>query len=466
MDPREKRRQELMGLNRALLDKADQETRVLTDKEQVEFDEHMAEIKALGAQIKRGKELAELEGESRQSAGVAAGGAFIADDEAAGDPRMVAPTPIAGPLDYRARAVMAGARLGPIRPTSAANPWRSFGEFLQAVVHGSDPGTMPDRRLVEDRAAGLNENIGSEGGFLVTTDFSTQLLQRVYETGLLAGRTFRFQISGNANGIKIPYIVEGSRKDGYRWGGVRAYWQGEAQAKSETKPAFGLLELSLKKLTGLCYASDELIQDADALGAIVGELFSREFGFKTDEALVRGTGAGQPLGILNAPCLITVAAETGQVAATIERANIDKMWARMYAPCRPNSVWLINQDTEPQLNSLAAIVGTGGVPIYLPPGGLSASPFSTIYGRPVLPIEQASTLGAVGDITLADYSQYVMAEKGGMQAATSIHVRFLYDETTFRFVLRVDGQPWWQGPLTPNQGTNTLSPFVALAARA
>ena len=40
------------------------------------------------------------------------------------------------------------------------------------------------------------------------------------------------------------------------------------------------------------------------------------------------------------------------------------------------------------------------------------------------------------------------------------------DETAFRFILRVDGQPLWNSAVTPANGTNTISPFISLATRA
>lgn len=58
------------------------------------------------------------------------------------------------------------------------------------------------------------------------------------------------------------------------------------------------MDLSLKKLTGVCYATDEILSDAAALEAIIKEAFSQEFGFKLDDAILSGTGSGQPLGIL------------------------------------------------------------------------------------------------------------------------------------------------------------------------
>jgi HK97 family phage major capsid protein len=70
----------------------------------------------------------------------------------------------------------------------------------------------------------------------------------------------------------------------------------------------------------------------------------------------------------------------------------------------------------------------------------------------------------LGDLLLASPSQYALITKGGVQAASSIHVRFVYDETAFRFVYRVDGQPVWASSVTANDGSSTISPFVALAA--
>jgi len=106
---------------------------------------------------------------------------------------------------------------------------------------------------------------------------------------------------------------------------------------------------------------------------------------------------------------------------------------------------------------------TDYVPVYLPAGGISGQPYGTIFGRPVIAIEQASDdVGTTGDIMLADLSQYLMIEKGSLETASSIHVRFLYDEQVFRFIYRCDGQPLWNSTLTAYGGNNTVSPFVVL----
>lgn len=344
----------------------------------------------------------------------------------------------------------------------------SLGETIQAIAlrnGNQDLSRVANFDKIERRAAGLNETIGSDGGFFVGTDMSTDLIKAVHDTGVLIDRCRRIPISAGSNSVKINGVNETSRVAGSRQGGITATWLNEGGTKSDSTPEYRQIEIKLNKLTGLCYLTDELLQDAAALEAVVKADFANEFGFMVDDAIFQGTGAGMPLGILNSPALVTVAKETGQANTTIVAENIEKMYSRMWAKSLPNSAWPINQDCWPQLFQLRHAVGTGGVPVFMPPNGLSGSPFGDLMGRPILPIEQAATLGTKGDIMFVDFTQYLLAEKGGIDTASSIHVRFVYDETTLRFVLRIGGLPSWNSALTPYKGTNTQSPFVALAAR-
>jgi HK97 family phage major capsid protein len=377
-------------------------------------------------------------------------------------------------LDKRIVALeksMVGSDTPPLEtPEQRANhgkPFASLGEMLHAVRCAADPlSPQIDRRLYAIKAQlGLNEGIPSEGGFLVQTDHVAELLKRTYELGALASRVRKIPVSGNANGLTINAINETSRVTGSRWGGIQGYWLHEAGTKTPSMPDFRQMELKLKKLIGLCYATDELLQDTSALESIITQGFSEEFAWLIDNAIYRGPGGGQPVGIIGHPATVVVNGEPGQLAGTILFENIVNMWARAWGRGRSNSVWVINQDIEPQLFTMSLAVGVGGVPVYLPAGGASASPYGTLFGRPVIPIEHASTLGTVGDIALVDLSQYLMIDKGGMQSAQSIHVQFTTDQSAFRFVYRVDGQPTWNAALTPANGANALSPFVVLATR-
>ena len=104
--------------------------------------------------------------------------------------------------------------------------------------------------------------------------------------------------------------------------------------------------------------------------------------------------------------------------------------------------------------------------VYMPPNGLSQSPFGTILGRPAIPHMACKAIGDTGDLVFADLSQYVTAVKtGGMRSDVSMHLWFDQDIAAFKFTMRVDGRPWASQAITPPNGSSTLSPFVALAPR-
>jgi len=111
-------------------------------------------------------------------------------------------------------------------------------------------------------------------------------------------------------------------------------------------------------------------------------------------------------------------------------------------------------------------VGTGGAPMFFPAGGLSGAPQPTLLGRPIIFSEKCETLGTAGDVYLADLSYYLIGDRMAMELASSPHTRFANDETDFRVITRVDGRPWIDSALTPRNGSNTLSPFLAIAARS
>lgn len=343
--------------------------------------------------------------------------------------------------------------------------FKTLGEQLLAVARYY----MPEHRSMDPRLVraptGGSEMDPAGGGFLVQTDFASAIFTRAYDLGDILSRVQKLTITTNANGIKIPGVDETSRATGSRWGGVQSYWVAEGTSVTSSRPKFRLIELDLKKLMSTMYVTDELLADAAMLTSIASQAFSEEIVFMTEDAIFEGGGAGQPLGILNAPCTVSVAKETGQAATTLVYENVLKMWMRMWARSRANAVWYINQDVEPQLYALSQVIGTAGVPVYLPANGISGQPYGTLFGRPVMPIEYCATLGTVGDIVLADFSQYVLADKGGVQAASSMHVAFLTDENVFRITYRVDGQPLWNSALTPFRGSNTKSPFITLANR-
>lgn len=357
--------------------------------------------------------------------------------------------------------------------------YANIGEQLIDTVMAVNPDLSVSKRaeaiarlgqVRADAASGANELIPSEGGFLVETDKGSMLDKGAVATGLLSKRCFEVPCSGNSNGLELQLIDETSRATGSRYGGIQVYMKAEADTVTASKPKFREGLWKLKDCMGIMYATGDLLQDAGKLTALVNKWFPAEFGFKIDDEIVNGVGAGHASGIIPAACTVSQAVETGQNRSTdvnkIKYENIARMYARLLSSSDTNALWFINRALLPHIMLMTLPGGTATTPVFLPPGGASGSPYMTLLGKPIIPIEQCQAPGTPGDIILADLNEYLLLTKGGIDAQASIHVRFLYDEMTFRWIYRFDGAPIRNKVLTPFKGgsTATQGPFVILEA--
>ena len=349
-------------------------------------------------------------------------------------------------------------------------PWKSAGEYLRDGMHNSASGEFAKKLTAWQTAndpvyksiQGMSAQALSDGGALVLPEFNSTIMERVYANDIW-NRTDQYTVAGN--NMTFVASAETSRANGSRAGGLQAYWTEEGGSTTATKPTLRRFSLKLKKLCVVVYLTEELIEDTGpALEQYVSRKVAEEFNFMVGNAVFRGTGAGQPLGIFNAPALLTIAKEVSQTAATIVSANVDKMWARRLD--QGAYAWYHNKDCGPQLDNLSQSIGTAGVALYRPADGLAGVAPQLLKTAPRVETEFASTLGTVGDICLADLGQYVTISKGGINQAISTHVEFLTGQTALRFTMRIDGQPWEASPITPFQGSNTQSAFLTLATRA
>ena len=365
-------------------------------------------------------------------------------------------------------------RIGPVHDNPSGEPWGRagvppMGDFFAAVINASVPNKVVDPRLLPLAAvSGYGSSDGALGGFLVQKEFSTRLMEQAVEESLFLSRCAQQPVGEGHDGVEMPYWNDSDRSGGTVHGGVQVYRKAEAVTVTAAVGQLEFLKIGLEDMMGLAYLSDRLMTDAVGVGAFVERSFRTAYAFKIDDEILNGTGVGQMVGVITSGngALITVTKETGQVAATLDVKNLFKMRNRMNPGSRRNAVWVMNLDLEPQLWGLTMPVGTGGVPVYLPTNGVRDEPWDTLFGLPVLLSEHAPAAGTAGDISLHDFSQYMVATKGEIQTAESMHVRFIYNENTLRFTYRINGKPTWRVARTRHKGSNTVSPHVALGARA
>jgi HK97 family phage major capsid protein len=348
-------------------------------------------------------------------------------------------------------------------PEIAKDPKRGFsalGEFAILVRSASLAGHTTDERLLIGAAAPTtfgNEATGSDGGYLVPPEFAKEIFTLSLGEDSLLPLTDSIDISGNS--LVFP------KDETTPWGtsSVRAYWQAEGTAGTGTKPALGGAVLRLHKLMALVALTDELLADTNALSSYLPEKIGQSLRWKVNEAILSGTGAGQPLGAFVGGAAVVQAKDSGQAANTISLANITGMIARLIPGSFAKAVWIITPDALPSIFGLTL----SNYPIYLPiSAGAQGSPYGTLMGRPLLVSQHAAAFSSQGDLALMDLSFYRTIKKsGGPQQDVSMHLYFDADAIAYRTTYRIDGQPKIAAPVSQAKGSNTLSPFIQLAAR-
>jgi len=352
--------------------------------------------------------------------------------------------------------------------------FRNHVEFFQAVMGAAraiSTGRRMDERLVSLRAPEVNPlaTAGSDeqstfndelGGFTVPETFSPNLMSLRPEDDVMG--QYVTDVPMQTPTVKIPYRVDKDHTSSVS-GGLRVYRRAESQTVTASKMSVRRLVLEANALFGVTYATEELLAFSFLTYlSLLEQGFRDEFASKIIAERINGTGVGEFLGFMKSAALVTVAKENQQTADTIVYENIIKMRARAWG--YRNCFWLANQDTLPQFPKLNVVAGVAGVPVWMPSAQDDIP--DRLLGRPLLFIEDMATLGDLGDIALVNPREYLQGTLQPLQNASSIHVRFLEHERTFKFWMMNAGAPWWDAALTPKKSTATLSPFVTLAERA
>jgi len=450
----------------AIRAKAETEKRVMTAEEIEERATLKIEIEAAEGEMKSVDEEEEIR--SRLFGDDPAGGALTIE----GDPVItIEDQPI-----YRGSAAsQLGAQLLDVRALSLSGGQISSKEVTEArsrlertEKRNIEKHDVQKNARDENRAAatgGFTVAVPSDGGYFLQGETAIDLMTNGFNNSVVLPRCQSRTLGAGTQFVEIIQLDETSRATGSRGGGVRVYTDKELGEMTASKTKFRKIRIEPKKLTGLYYASGETVRNVTFLGQEMRQLFGEEFAFKCQDLVINGSGAGEPLGILNADCSIGVTKETNQAADTIVAENILKMESRLWRES-PGVCYLVNRECKPQLSALSMAVGTGGqlVPMYQQQfyqGVMQA----TLNGFPCFTIEQSAALGDKGDISLADFGQYITANMGDINEAMSIHVEFINDQNTYRFIYYFDGQPKLKSAITPYKGTATVGPFISVNAR-
>lgn len=330
----------------------------------------------------------------------------------------------------------------------------SFADFLKTIASG-----LADPRLAR-ASSGITD---SDGGFLIPPGWSRELVDATMEASVILPRArVRPMLSRD---MQFPLWNNLDHTGKTVYGGFTAAWVAEGSTGTVQTPKLREIKLSAKKLMILGLSSNELLEDSTGFAEDFRQALIGAATWFIDDALVNGSGAGVPLGVLNDAAKITQAKETGQLGSTIVTENVYNMLSRLHPASEANAVWLAHPATRAQLLGLHQSVGTGGMPFLIPAGGGTERVKWLLLGYPIYFTEKCSNIGTEGDLVLCDLSQYLVGLRRELTVDVSKHAGFTSDQTYFRISARLDAQGIWSDPFTPQTGA-TLSWIVSLATRS
>jgi HK97 family phage major capsid protein len=365
------------------------------------------------------------------------------------EPRVTRPWDDAG-------VPVAGAITGGTLASARDPRWgfRSKSEWFNALRRSANP-AVRDERLMNAVTTYGQEGIGPDGGFAIPPEWASESMRVVEGEESLLPRFNPIPVASNQ--LVVP-TDEGS---GWAASGIYAEWIGEGAAATVRKPALKQLRVRIDKLVALVALTDEVLEDSPATAPYVFSKLAEALAAKVNEALMTGDGVTEPLGVLRAPALVSVAGEaSGNGAGTLVVMNALKLVSRLYASSYGRSFWIGHSSILPALWSFTQ----GQAPVYLP--DMKASPWGTLLGRPLVLSEYAANIGTVGDLTLVDPRGMVVAvHRQSPQTAASIHFGFDQGIQAFRATMRM-GSAGLAAAATPRKsGSLTQSHLVTVATR-
>jgi HK97 family phage major capsid protein len=350
-------------------------------------------------------------------------------------------------------------------PGGDGDPKRSFGDFCLAVARN-------DRAYLEKHygsafnawqiKAALGESSGMAGGYTVPPEFYQQLMTLVAENAFVRPRAFVVPMASMT--LQVPYLdmttVQSAGVSPF-FGGVQMYWTAEAQTRTETEPQFKQMELKAWELSGYSLSSNVLLQDSIiGLEKFLMALFAVAIAWFEEYAFLQGNGVGKPIGMVNCPAAIAVTRAGGLGNASVAFADVATMWSKLLPHSWQTAIWAFSPSVVPQLLQLKD--GANRAIFISIDQGAVKTPVWSLLGRPAFPTEKLPALGGKGDLVLIDPRLYVIGDRMSVEIAASEHVNFLKNQMTWRVVERVDGQPWLEKPITLQDATTQVSPFVVL----
>ena len=283
---------------------------------------------------------------------------------------------------------------------------KTFGDFLISVKRHDSKRLAEVYKATKD----LSPEVGASGGYLVPPDFETTLLQLAAANNVVMSKVRTIPVktdSGRWPALDQYVAPTAGAGDTAFAGGVKAATTAAGATLSKTEPTFDMLDWRLHKIGGYTVVDNELIDDSPtSVEALLTGLFAVAVGAKTERHILRGTGVGEPLGILNAASLVTATAAN---AGTFAWTDVATMWSRFHS-AGGTPVWLIHPSIWPDILNMSI----GGSNLAVWTANMQGGPGQTLNGYQILTGEHLPQANSAGSTMLLDIGAYLLFQRSGL----------------------------------------------------
>jgi len=331
---------------------------------------------------------------------------------------------------------------------------KSFGDWLLAVKRGDTKRLAKVYGSVRqsndpNETKDLAGDVGAQGGYLVPEEFKPLVVPAV-ATSPIKARVDVIPVSapsGHWPTLNYGTVPTAGSGQTAMAGGLTASTTEEGAAMTESTITFVDREWRVHKIGSYVEVTNELDADSpQSIEALLTSLIRIVIDSKDERNILRGSGSGEPLGILNAASTVAVTTTTGGVFA---EADALKMLARHKNLSGQRSVWITHYSVLPDF---AAFSDSSFVPLVDFTEGVSG----TLLGLPLIYSEHMPQADG-DDVLLSDLGSYKFFQRGGVEIDFSEHAAFTSDKGTWRFKSRNDGFPWLHSAITGADPTGSYT---------
>jgi len=394
----------------ALNELAKKENRDFTDEEKTEWAERAAELAVLKEQRGREEALIEIRSTVKEESGV--------PEEGVGQK--------------------------PAREMSIAEIRRAIGQAAQELlrIKGIAPGVQKRDIIL---------TTGASGGYILAEEMLMRIMAVNPEREIIRARAFVVPAGDQPNApFTIPYLDQSISVSG----GLAFAKRKETESMTESDLDLGQLRLEAEELSTFLQVGKKTAANGDAisLGAFLTQAFLMNKRAQEDYLFFNGSGANEPVGLVNCLAKIPVTRDT---AAHIMFVDISSMYIRMLD--NAGAIWVTNKQAMQEIMEVSDASGNN---LIFRPGNIQAGTPNTLLNYPLFETTNVPALGTEGDLMFIN-PQYYIIKDGRPFELTIYDVRPETQLLDYVGLWDVDAACWVANAIKFKDG-NTYSPIVVL----